>query len=306
MKIAAYILCCLLLSGIRLESASAAVITVNVTGHVTQLSDPSGVLAGQMVMGQAITGTYTYDTSTPDQGSPGFGTYQPGVPPANVTISAGTLSFQTYSASPAPSPAPIQILVSTGTNPYFQVFSNSNQLLNAGVQVGLVNSIIFNFFDPADQWPASDALPSGAPTPPSLAQSVIFIQGGPGANITVMAQIDSVALAPPTFEVSPASGSFLVPQHFDAAVVLPAGTQPVVSVQASVNGYVLPFSYPGLCTLTPLVLSSQQAILCPNSSSVLTAPPGQLGPPGPLSIVWQVSLADGTIMNKTVVWTLLQ
>jgi hypothetical protein len=314
MKTASYILFCLLLIGIRVDLASGAIITVNVTAHVIQLSDPNGVLAGQIVMGQAITGTYTYDTSTPDQGSPGFGSYLPIVPPASLSVSAGSLLFQTYAPQPPNLLSPIvQISVrptSTNSLSSFFLVSSSNQLLNSGVPVGLIDSMSFNFTDLTGQWPASDALPSGAPALQNLSASpsAIIIYSTSSTHVQMTAQIDSVALAPPSFAVSPASGSFLPTQRFDAAVLLPAGAQ-VVSMQTSVNGNPFSLNYPGMCTLVILRFTNQQAILCPNAYAVLTTPPPPPALPSqpgqPLTITWQVTLADGTSINKTVVWTLI-
>lgn len=319
MKTALYSFCCLFLLGILVDPASAAVITVNVTAHVVQLSDPNGVLAGQIVMGQAVTGSYTYDTSTPANGGAGSGEYQPAVPPATLSLSAGPLLFQTYAPQPQNLIPPIvQLNVQPGSPNNFSSFfltSSSNQLLNSGVPVGLIDWMSFNFFDSTGQWPTSVALPSGAPSLQNLGQSAIMIQSSSSINLQVIAQIDSVALAPPTLAVSPASGSFLLQQQFDAAVVLPVGAQAVVSMQASANGAPLPFNYPGNCTLTLVQpfnpsqppTQTQQAIQCSNANTVFFTPlpPSPPQPGLPLPITWQVSLADGTIITKTVTWTLL-
>ena len=52
-----------ILLGLGIQSASATVVTVNIQAHVVAMSDPTNVFGGQVIPGQAVTATYTYDTS---------------------------------------------------------------------------------------------------------------------------------------------------------------------------------------------------------------------------------------------------
>jgi hypothetical protein len=61
------------------------------------------------------------------------------------------------------------------------------------------------------------------------------------------------------------------------------------------------FSYPGNCQLAPANSAQQPAILCPSADAVLATLGG-----GPSVIFWQVVLADGTQLNQTVTWNLIQ
>jgi hypothetical protein len=171
-----------------------------------------------------------------------------------------------------------------------------SQLLQGGAPVGGQPAYVsFGFIDPNGQWPLDSNLPTGLPAPSTLAQSSIYITYGTFESSTIKIQIDSVALAPPTLEVSPASGNFSSQQHFDAALLLPLGSQ-VASAQASVGGTPVPnLSYPGQCTLVSNTTSRTQ-ILCPNASQALS--------PGPTTVNWQATLTDGTVINQTVLWNL--
>jgi len=308
MKTAASMLLGVLVLLLRMDFAAATVITVNVSGHV-RYAGVSDVLSDQIFTGQAISASYTYDTNTPDINPPDpFGWYQPNVPPAGVSVTIGQLTFQTVApSSPTyPSqPAPVQINVApTGPASQFTIRSVSNQVLKSGMPVTsvTVEQIYIAFTDRTGQWPTTMALPTGAPTPPSFEMSGIGLMGSlPGGGFNVDIQIDSVTLVPTTFGISPTAGDFLMPQHFDAAIVLPMGMQ-VASVQASVGGNPVPYlSYPGQCSLVPSPFN-QSEIVCPNASQVLIEhfrPPMTTTP-----VTWQVTLTDGTVMTQDILWNL--
>jgi len=309
MKTAAAMLLGVLVLVLRMDFASAAVITVNITGHITGLSVDQP-MANQMYPGEPITASYTYDTAT---GPFLPNTYHPNMPPANATVTIAPFTFQ--SILPPPStccgtqpPLEVNVFPSTGNGSNVYINVGATQLLQDGVPLDSPNFILlsFGFYDPTGHWPADTSLPTGAPPLSDLTNSFISVWM---PNVTssqfINIQIDSVALAPTTFEVSPASGNFLNQQHFDAALVLPPGAQ-VSAAQASVAGNAVPYlSYPGQCTLVANT-AGQAGILCPNASQVINQPllPGQS--PGPVPVNWQVTLTDGTAINKTVVWNLLQ
>jgi hypothetical protein len=299
MKLRSHALLFVLLSGLCAASASAAIVTVNLTAHITGVSDQSGIFYGQIAAGQPVTATYSYDTNTANQGFAQVGQYQPATPPAKITVTVGAFSFQSN-----PTPASLmgssqfQLNVqpsSSGGYSSFAINSSSNQSIGApGVTVALINLFLV---DAMGQWPSSIALPTNAPTQnfsTGAAPSQLQIQGGQN-GFQLTAQIDSAALAPPAVQVSPASGSFLAQQHFDAALLLTPGAQ-IVSLQSSAG-----FSYPGTCQLAPANSAQQPAILCPNADAVLATLGG-----GTSTILWQVVLADGTQLSQTVTWTLIQ
>jgi hypothetical protein len=55
--------------------------------------------------------------------------------------------------------------------------------------------------------------------------------------------------------------------------------------------------------VNPGVSAGSAAIFCPNADQVLARPPPPGG--GGTTINFQVGLADGTILNQTVVWNLI-
>jgi hypothetical protein len=292
-----------LLSGLFAASASATIVTVNLTAHITGVSDQNGVFYGQIATGQPVTATYTYDTNTVNQNPPpqDVGQYQPATPPANITVTVGAFSFQSNSTpSQSMGSSQFQINVqpaSSGGLSFFAINSSSDQAINPpGAAVATINLTIA---DATGQWPSSIALPTNAPTQnfsTAALPSQLQIQGAAQNNFTLTAWIDSAVLAPPAVQVSPASGSFLAQQHFEAALLLTPGAAQIVSVQSSAG-----FSYPGTCQLAPPNSSQQPAILCPHADAVLATLGG-----GTSTILWQVVLADGTQLNQTVTWTLIQ
>jgi hypothetical protein len=46
--------------------ARAALITIEITAEIDSVSDPYGHLEGNINVGDIITGTYTYESTTPD------------------------------------------------------------------------------------------------------------------------------------------------------------------------------------------------------------------------------------------------
>jgi hypothetical protein len=287
-----YTLGAVLLSGLFAQGAAASAITVQVTGHVVEWGDSYGVFGGKMNLGQTITGTYTYDTDTLESG---LGYYRPSSPPANVTVSAGAFTFQSAPTSG------FEISIQQGAGPNspggVQIYSFNNQPLPTGQAV---EQIQFLFTDPSGQWPTSVALPTGAPTLQNLSASQVNIYG---EYFNVVAVIDSVTLLPPALEVSPASGNFVPGQHFDIALLLPAGVT-VASVRSIVNGSQLPqVLYPGQACAPGPQNASRTVIIC-NSGDQLLAVLG--GSAGVTQVDWQVTLGDGTVVNQNVTWNLLR
>jgi hypothetical protein len=297
MKPRSHALLFVLLSGLWAASASASIVTVNLTAHITGVYDQFGAFYGQIATGQPVTATYTYDTNTANQGFAQVGQYQPATPPAKLTVTVGAFSFQSNSTQPTlAGSSQFQINVQPSSSGGFSSFSvNSSSVQSAqGANVAVIS---FLMVDATGQWPSSIALPTSAPTQnfsTDVAPSQIQIQGAQG-SFQVTAQIDSAVLAPPAVQVSPASGSFLAQQHFDAALLLTPGAQ-IVSLQSSAG-----FSYPGNCQLASANSTQQPAILCPNADAVLATLGG-----GTSTILWQVVLADGTQLNQTVTWTLIR
>jgi len=79
------------------NSLQATIITINLTAEVTQVDDlADGLLEGQVNVGDTITGSYTYDSTTPDSNPlEAVGSYEHSSPPYGINLSVGGFVFQT-------------------------------------------------------------------------------------------------------------------------------------------------------------------------------------------------------------------
>lgn len=75
--------------------AHAELITIQITGQVDSIYDPYGYFKGKIKVGDLVEGTYVYQSSTPDSdlSDPIKGTYYHYIPPAGISLSAGSVQF---------------------------------------------------------------------------------------------------------------------------------------------------------------------------------------------------------------------
>ena len=279
-------------------SASASQLTVYLTGHVTGVYDSAGMLGGQLTVGQTLTGQYTYDTSVLDHDSSwNYGDYPQANWQGSVRLSVGSAVFESDLTAPY---WRYEVVVHPPDQPGYQGFI---RLLTSGYKPlangAPVNDVQINFDDYPGDTPSSDALPTSAPDLPRFGQPNINVMGHNGtSSYGVVFAIDSVSTVPPDggWTISPATGRFSRLQRFDAALLLPAGSQ-IQNMQASVGGAPVPFYYPGSCSLTAPNSKGQPIIICPNAPYTL--------PDGVSHVDWRVQLTDGTILNKAVDWELI-
>jgi hypothetical protein len=268
---------CVVVLAAGVDVASADVVGVAVTGHVSSVSDSSlGV-----TVGQSVAGIYYYDASTPVSAT---GVALPASPPASISVRlAGGPSYQTQSNWT------FQISVSRTWLGQFQYYASPS----SGSDTTALEVLYQDF---SQQWVSPSSLPTTIPPLSSdvLGSIAVYPPSSSGFNV----QIDSVAVAP-TFTVSPASGSFVAQQNFDA-VLLFSTQASVSSMQASVNGNSIALSYPGTCQLAPANNAQRTALICPSASSVLAGLGG-----GPVTVNWQVTLADGSTFQQSVIWNLV-
>ena len=301
MRTAAFVLC-LALSALAGQTAAAKPLTVKLKAHVTQWADWSGTaFNGQIALGQVITLTYTYDDEATDRdASPGIGDYygyygqRPRTGEVGIRVTAGHLVFETV---PTPQTFSVSVRPSSSWS-NFSLSCGDNHQFGAGLSVDL---LYVGFQDAAGQAPATDALPTDAPDLQRYSFTEVRVDGGnniSGAHFEIRAQVDSAEIVPPAIEVWPASGNFLTQQRFDAAVLVPVGSQ-IAGAHASTSGNALPLSYPGTCQLTPPNSLGRPALLCPDAHTVLGTAAGA-------PIDWHVELADGTVLDESVQWQLIQ
>jgi hypothetical protein len=301
MRTPSFFFCATLLSILSMNADSADSVTVNLTARVTGFQDDANALGGQIQIGQEIRGSYTYATNLTDHhASAAIGVYMAPPGQASTRLSVGSLVFESSSAT---NESTFDIGVEAG-NPsgggygYFHLASRRNQPLPSGA---VVDGIGIYFDDPSGHAPTSDVLPTQAPNLQDFPERYMVLDGffGESGRYSVIAVIESVELVPPqAIEVSPATGSFLSQQRFDAALLLPAGSS-IASMQASAGGNPLPLAYPGTCQIASLNSANRPAILCPDAHTILPAT-GE-----PIQIQWSVELTDGTVVNELVRWALV-
>lgn len=292
MKKAALIFSGLLLSALACGSAAAETVRVRVTARVSNVSDSQGHLNGKVLVGQRVTGTYVYNSNTPNLSHiPGFGHYLPYTNEARVRFVVGGHVFE--SAQPTRGMA---IFINPHSNGNGQFILDNNQ--NKPLANGVIVDNIWMEFGGTGNMTASEALPTVAPDLQGYWRKVVQFSGG-GFAFNVTADIEAAELiVADAIEVSPAAGSFVAGQRFDAALTLPRNSS-VATAQASFNGISLPLSYPGNCQLLPPNSASKPALLCPDAQMIL---PAAAGAP----IEWNVVLTNGTTLTETVDWQLAQ
>jgi hypothetical protein len=294
MKKAALFVSGLLLTALACAPAMAETVRVRVTARVTQIYDPGTMLHGKIVVGSRLSGTYVYNTNTPNSSDEPeqYGRYLPYANEARMRFASGGVVFESNQPTQG-----INIMVvpehSFGSG-MFEMTSSDNKRLPSYAEV---NEITLRFQGSGNMTQAV-ALPAIVPTLTDYQTKEVIISSHMGQTFTVHADIESAeAVIPDAVEVSPASDSFLPNQQFDAALTLPRNST-VVNVIAKANGAPLPIGYPGYCSLVPPPNNAgQPAVLCPSAHSVL---PQAAGAP----IEWTVQLSNGTILTETVNWTL--
>ena len=293
MKAAVLLVSSVIASAFAFGSASAEPVRVKLTARISELSDPGQALHGRLVLGQRVTGVYVYNTNTPNQSPfPGTGQYLPFAGEARVRFVTGSLVFE--SAQPTQGILIGVFPQSPQSDGQFFVDSSDNKPLADGT---IVTDIHVNFRGTGNLT-QSEALPAVAPELASYFTRDVMLSGfGAGNSFFVRAQIEAAELVvAPAIEVSPASGDFVQGQHFDAALVLPRGSN-VANAHATAGGTPLPLSYPGSCQLLAANSEGKPALLCAGADSVLPLTGGA-------SIDWTVELTNGTVLTETVDWQL--
>jgi len=292
MKRAVLFLSGLILSAFVSGPAAAEVVRVRVTARVSHISDTNNVLAGKVVIGQRVNGLYVYNTNTPNQAPfPGFGDYRPYANEARVRFAMGSLVFE--SAQPTQG---IGILVraenGSGNPGLFNVMSSDNKPLADGTIVAQLQLLL----DGLGNVTQSVALPTVAPIVQTYGTRQIVVRANaPTGSYIIDAQVEAAELViPDAIVVTPASGTFVANQHFDAAVILPRNSV-VSTAQATVNGVPVGLSYPGTCQLQPQVGTGKPSILCPSADAAIPVQPDS-------PIDWTVTLTNGTVYTESVTW----
>jgi hypothetical protein len=293
MKAAVLLVSSVIASAFALGTASAEPVKVRLTARINQISDPGQALHGRLVIGQRVTGVYVYNTNIPNQSPfPGAGQYQPYAGEARMRFVSGSLVFE--SAQPTQG-----IFIGVFPQSPFndgQFFLNSSD--NKPLADGTIVTAIHVEFRGQGNVTQSEALPAVVPELANYFTRDVALAGSGGGNsFLVSAQIEAAELVvAPAIEVSPAAGNFVHGQHFDAALLLPRGSD-VANAHATAGSTPLPLSYPGSCQLLAPDSEGKPALLCAGADAVLPLAGGA-------PIEWTVELTNGTVLTETADWQL--
>jgi hypothetical protein len=190
--------------------AKAELVTIKIEAVVDDVVEAGDYLNGRIKVGDLITGTYTYDTDTPDSSPlPGVGRYEHYGYPSGFSLSVGGLDFMT-------DPANTNFLIEIVNNyPYddgYSLSSYSNSPLSDGTPL---NNISWSLGDYSAAALTSSELPTTAPVLNDWNLNFLQIWAGVGGRAD-----------PPR----PPSG-FGLATHVTSAVVIPEpGTLAILAV----------------------------------------------------------------------------
>ena len=219
------------------------------------------------------------------------GNYPEFAPPASISL---VVAGQTYQSQ---SDWIFQITVTPNAP---GIFGSSFTYIGGSQATGSdpnASYIFLSLGDNSSSWPASAALPTSVPPSNSLSSNGI-VNVSPAGSGGFQVQLNSWNQVP-SLTISPASSSFIAQQNFDAVLLLSSQIG-VTSMQASVGGNSIGFSYPGTCQLAQANNAQRTALICPNAAAVLATLGG-----GPATINWQITLADGSVLQQSVAWNLV-
>ncbi|MET0498933.1 MAG: hypothetical protein ABW106_11785 [Steroidobacteraceae bacterium] len=263
---------------------------MRVGARVAEIQDSGNVLAGKIVLGQRVTGTYVYNTNTPNLSPiPALGEYRPYANESRMRFAVGSTVFE--AAQPTQGTV-IYLNADEFSNGQFLMRSNDNKPLASGA---LISDITLRIAGQGNVT-QSVALPTVAPDLAGYWTKEVVIDGTLGGNsFHVRAVLETAELiVADALTVSPASGSFVANQRFDAALILPRNSS-ITSMRTTANGQWLPLSYPGSCQLRPQVGTGKPSLVCPSAEVVLGISAGA-------PVEWTVELTDGTTLTETVDW----
>jgi hypothetical protein len=164
------------------RAARGAIITIAIEGVVDYAYDPYAFLGVDIELGDLITGTYTYDTDTPDS-SPieDYAAYWYYDAPGSISLSVRGVEFKTDPAS-----VNYRIAISDGyqSRDRYSVRSINNLPLLSGIAV---DEVYWVLEDSRQTAISSDALPTKAPILDDWLFNRVMINGpdrGPSFSIT--------------------------------------------------------------------------------------------------------------------------
>jgi len=155
--------------------AEGALITIQIEGVVDNVMDVGNYLEGKIKVGDTFTGSYTYDSDTPDSSPLDLvqGNYWHYNPPAGISLNVGGFDFKTDPANVEFHVA-IRNDIQPGGSDIYALGSSNNLLLSNGTSV---EGITWQLYDPTGNALSSDALPTTAPVLEDWQSNVLHIYG---------------------------------------------------------------------------------------------------------------------------------
>ena len=286
------------------SSNNSSIETFLLNATVREVWDDGNVITNNINIGDTISGSYTFNTSTADiDSSPnvGFFEHHPGSGEYGFDLSVNSYTIKT----------------DTNTNP-FNIFMYDGQtdadIYSAdayGSQIPFINGSLIDTISVHINDPSRNII-TGATltnTPPVLNGSEqireIYISGmgnSPMGNsyfsiIATLNSIENSCTEPQSpIIISPAEGTFDPVQRFDAAIIMEPGLANLMTMQGTLNGMditpTLSSCYPGAPNI-----QNRQTFVCPDFSYMLT--------PGNNTLDINFSLSDGSLLHQSVNWQLI-
>lgn len=221
-------------TGMMTNSVPPNDVTIHVIAEVTQLWDECQKFDGLIELGDAISGTYTYNLDAEDADpQPNVGTYRYDTPPYGFDLASNNLVFQT-------DPENVDFLVSLYDDfdggDSFHLISYGNRPLANGILVELIQ---WQLDDPTSTALSSTDLPAGPPYledwDPWYGLTVEDVgYYDPPCPWGIRSQVTSASLVPTSVTLS---GFEAETQPAPGSTGLPVGVVPVVAGAALAMAY---------------------------------------------------------------------